>query len=353
VKFSQDLWDGFDILNAKSEQGVQVVKDIAEFLKKRALLEAEYAKGLAALCKVAPGSGGGLFSKGPPAVEKETKSLKAALLSIQEEGSRAATGHQDFANKVLNDVVKPLETFLKAKENDRKKITTEGQKRVKAVHEAKAAVEKAKETYQRATKEAELATEAHVKANNELSASPDNKKLQEAEKRAGQKVAPLNDKAKATEAPYQKAVDTANDVITKTFGEHLPPLIDSIQQLEEERYAQLRTVLQEYLSAQRAIPTNLEDRCQDIEKSVSAIDIDADLTEFVDAHKSAATEPEKIKFVSLKDPVQTTSEADVAPTKEKEQDLVKGDAEVKSHSPAPAPSESQNPVETRSEEDLF
>ena len=50
-----------------------MVKDISDFLKKRATLEAEYAKNLAALCKGVPGSSGGLFSKGPAAVEKETK----------------------------------------------------------------------------------------------------------------------------------------------------------------------------------------------------------------------------------------------------------------------------------------
>jgi len=339
VKFSQDLWDGFDIVNTKSEQGAQVVKDISEFLKKRAQLEAEYAKGLAALCKAVPGAGGGLFSKGPAAVEKETKTLKAALLSIQEEGSRAAAGHQDFANKVLNDVVKPLELFLKAKENERKKITTEGQKRVKSVQEAKAAVEKAKENYTKATKEAEAATEAHEKASKELSAATDNKKHQEAEKRASQKATQLNEKAKASEAPYQKAVDTANDVIAKSFGEHLPPLIDQIQTLEEERYAQLRTVLQEYLTAQRAVPTNLEERCQDIEKSISAIDIDADLAEFVDAHKSAATEPEKLKFVSLKDPA-TSEAADVPATHEKKEVSEEKAAEEKT-------------AASRTEEDLF
>lgn len=308
VKLSKDLWDGFDTIHARSEQGVLVVRDIAEFMKKRAQIEAEYAKNLAALCKAVPGAGGGLFGgKGPAPVEKETKTLKAALLSIQEEGSRAATGHQDFANKVLNEVVKPLENFLKTKDVERKKLSADGQKRVRTLQEAKAAAEKAKEVYLKTSKEAEVATEAHDKAKKELEASADNKKLQEAEKRAAQKAAPLNDKAKSLEGPYQKAVDSANELIAKTYNEYLPPIIDSFQTLEEERFSQLRSALQEYLTAQRVVPTNLEERVQDIDKNVSAIDIEADLTEFVDSHRSAVTEPEVLKFVPFKEPAGSSS----------------------------------------------
>lgn len=344
VKFSEDLWDGFDVLNAKTEQGVQVLKDIVEFLKKRAQIEAEYAKALGALCKAAPGSSGSLFGKNAPAIDKETKTLKAALLSIQEEGSRTATGHQDFANKVLSDIVKPLDASLKAKENDRKKNSIEGQKRLKAVQEAKAAAEKTKDSYLKASKEAEGATEAHEKAKSDLAGAADNKKHQEAEKRAGQKVGPLNEKAKAAEGAYTKAVDTANDVVSKTFSEHLPPVIDAIQTLEEERYALLRTALQDYLTAQRAIPANIEERCQELEKAISAIDIDADLSEFVDAHKSAATAPEKIQFVAFKEPAgqSSTTTTTATPENPAESDVTEKVAVAE---------EPQKPV--KNEEDIF
>jgi len=319
VKFSEDLWDGFDVVAGKTELGLQVVKDISDFLKKRAALEQEYAKNLAALCKTAPGSAG-LFSKGPLPVEKETKTLKAALLSIQEEGSRAAVGHQEFANKVLNDVVKPLEAFVKTKENDRKKVVTDGQKRAKALQEAKAAAEKTKDAYMKAMKEAEVATEAHDKAKTELSSNADNKKFQEAEKRAAQKAGPLNDKAKAAEPAYQKAVDAANEAISKTFSEYLPPILDALQQLEEERYSQLRTALVDYLAAQRAIPSHLDERCQEIDKAITALETDADLAEYVDSNKSPTSGPEQVRFVSYKEPAQpaATTTTTTTTTSEKE-----------------------------------
>ena len=47
-----------------------MLKDVTEFIKKRAVLEAEYAKKLQELCKTVPGSG--LFSKTAP-IDKESK----------------------------------------------------------------------------------------------------------------------------------------------------------------------------------------------------------------------------------------------------------------------------------------
>jgi len=196
-------------------------------------------------------------------------------------------------------------------------LSTEGQKRTKALADSKSAAEKAKDVYLRSTKEAEAATEAHEKAKNDLSGAPDSKKHQEAEKRAGQKVPGLNDKAKASEAAYTKAVDAVNEIITKSYSEHLPPIIDSLQQLEEERYKNLQLILTEYVNAQRAIPTNLEERCQEIEKHVSNIDVDADLSDFVESHKSAATEPELVKNISAsKDSSKATSSTTSSTTNE-------------------------------------
>jgi len=300
-----------------------------------------------------------LFGKsGPAAIDKETKTLKAALLSIQEEGSRAATGHQDFANKILNDIVKPLDNYDKAKQNERKKISTDGQKRVKAFQEAKQAADKAKQNYTGVSKEAEAATEAHEKAKKDLAADSGNKKHQEAEKRAGQKAGPLNEKAKAAEAAYQKAVDAANELTEKTYGEYLPPLLDALQGLEEERYNTLKTALQDYVSAQRAVPTNLEERVQDIDKQVSAIDIEADLTEFIGGNKSATTEPEKLKFVPFKEPAggpsSSASEtpAPAAVQKEKEKEVVETKVETPAAPVAPLAAEEPK-AEAKSEDDIF
>eukprot|EP01111_Echinosteliopsis_oligospora_P019262 TRINITY_DN922_c0_g1_i1.p1 TRINITY_DN922_c0_g1~~TRINITY_DN922_c0_g1_i1.p1 ORF type:complete len:329 (-),score=126.74 TRINITY_DN922_c0_g1_i1:33-1019(-) len=299
-KFSEDLWDGFNAVAAKTEQSVKVVQDITEFLQKRAAIEANYAKELAALCKQAPGAGG-LFSKGA-AIDKESKTLKAAFLTIQEEGAKIAAHHQEFSAKITSEVVKPLELFIKQKDNDRKKAIAEAQKKIKAQQEAKGNADKIKEAYMKAMKEAEQATEAHEKAKLELSGAPDNKKFVENEKKAGQKATPLVEKGKQLEQQYQKAVETSNDTATALYRTHLPPSIESLQTFESEKYTQVKTVLEEYQKALKAVPSSVLERSEDMQKHLDALDMEEDFKEFTEANKSGKSEPELLKFARYKEP---------------------------------------------------
>eukprot|EP00026_Physarum_polycephalum_P009703 Phypoly_transcript_09837.p1 GENE.Phypoly_transcript_09837~~Phypoly_transcript_09837.p1 ORF type:complete len:271 (+),score=96.37 Phypoly_transcript_09837:449-1261(+) len=268
-----------------------------------------------------------MFSKSAP-IDKESKTLKAAFLSWQEEGTKIAGHHLEFANKVNTDIVKPLESFLKSKETERKKAIGEGQKRHKQYLDAKANLEKSKDVYLKTMKEAEQATEAHEKAKTDLESGPDAKKKQltENEKKAAQKVAQLTEKGKAAEAAYQKAVDTANDVAKETFGTHLPPVIDSLQALEEERYNLAKQVLETFQKEFRALPDQLIERADELSKALEALDMDADLTEFVEEKKGDKTEPEVFKFVAYKEPAATTTtSASTSSDEKKEEEEPKGE----------------------------
>lgn len=298
VKFSEDLWDGFDAVVQKSEVGTQVVRDISEFLKKRAELEQEYGKKLAALCKVPPGVG--FFAKEAP-VNKETKTVRASIISVQEEGARIANVHLEFSSKILTEVVKPLEAFIKAKDNERKKHIVEGQKKSKALADAKAAVERTRDVYSKSGKEADAAVEAHEKAQKDLFGDPENKKFKENEKRAVQKVQPSTDKHKAAEAAYQKAVDAANEIQGKSFSEHLPPILDGLQTFEEERFEQLRTSIGEFLKLQKFVPQAIDQSCDELAKQVDSLDHEGDTAEFIKTHESTTREPVPFVFLHYKE----------------------------------------------------
>jgi len=293
-KFSEDLWDAFNVVAAKTDQSVKVVQDVTEFLQKRAAIEANYAKELAALCKQAPGAGG-LFSKGA-AIDKESKTLKAAILTIQEEGAKIASNHLEFSSKITSDVVKPLEQFIKQKDNERKKAIIEAQKKLKAQQEAKANADKMKEAYTKAAKEAEQATEAHEKSKTELSGAPDNKKFVENEKKAGQRATQLVEKGKQLEQQYQKAVETSNDTTTSLYRTFLPPALDALHSFESDKYSQTKTVLEEYIKAQKNLPNAVNERADDMQKHIDELDASADFTEFIEANKTGKTEPELLVF---------------------------------------------------------
>eukprot|EP01112_Ceratiomyxa_fruticulosa_P007933 TRINITY_DN2066_c0_g1_i1.p1 TRINITY_DN2066_c0_g1~~TRINITY_DN2066_c0_g1_i1.p1 ORF type:complete len:289 (-),score=73.37 TRINITY_DN2066_c0_g1_i1:432-1298(-) len=178
VKFSQDLWDSFDAIAAKTETSANVAKNLIDFLTERAKIEQAYAKSLAELSKKA-GGGGGLFASKNDVVDKEAKSVKTVVLSLREETLHISNTHQEFSAKILSEVVRPVEGFLKSKDLDRKKNIQEGQKRLKAQADAKAAHDRAKDAYNKAGKESDAASEAHEKAQKDLFADAENKKLQE------------------------------------------------------------------------------------------------------------------------------------------------------------------------------
>jgi len=111
-KFAEELLAAFPALVTKTEVGLQVVKDLAEFYRNRAKIEDEYAKKLAALYKSPPGAG--FFSK-DPAVTKEYKSLKESILAILEKGNKISNSHQEFSNKINNDICKSLDNWVRTR----------------------------------------------------------------------------------------------------------------------------------------------------------------------------------------------------------------------------------------------
>ncbi len=79
------------------------------------------------------------------------------------------------------------------------------------------------------------------------------------------------EKGKQAETAYQKAVDVVNDMSKDVFGTQLPPIIDGLQQLEEDRYAQAKTCLETFHKEFRALPDSLIERAEDLLKALEAL----------------------------------------------------------------------------------
>jgi len=295
AKFSEVLPNGFDVVCTKSENGIQICRDYCDFFKKRAQIEEEYAKKLISLYKTVPGSG--IFSKAPP-ITKETKTLREALTGILEKGIKGAEQHQDLANKT-NDMCKNLDNWVKNKDTDRKKVIMEGQKHNKSVMDAKANVLRAKDFYERSMKELDQAKEALMKAEKDEVNQPENKKLQPITKKAAQKTAEMNDKAKKLEVAYQQSVTKTNEEIETYKKERMPIVLDQLQKWEQDRWNTLLTSIRTFKTIQEAIPPILENYTKEIGTLVEAANIDEDFKEFIDANKKEST-VENVEFVAFK-----------------------------------------------------
>jgi len=296
-KFAEELLAAFPALVTKTEVGLQVVKDLAEFYRNRAKIEDEYAKKLAALYKSPPGAG--FFSK-DPAVTKEYKSLKESILAILEKGNKISNSHQEFSNKINNDICKSLDNWVKNKTNERTKILGEGQKHLKTVADAKANVVKHKAEYEKLMKAADVAKEQLMKAEKDETSQPDNKKLPPITKKASTNLIQAKDKAKQQEQAYQSAVKKANEEVEATRKERLPAVLENVQKWDEDRWNTLLASVKQLKTFQDAVPSVIETQNKDFADVYESANIEADIREYIDANKKATETEETFEFVAYK-----------------------------------------------------
>jgi hypothetical protein len=75
-------------------------------------------------------------------------------------------------------------------------------------------------------KDAELAKDQLVKAEKDEINMPDDKKLQQATRKASQKFHDCMEKAKSLDATYQTSVKKANETIQTFQTDHMPKVLD-------------------------------------------------------------------------------------------------------------------------------
>lgn len=283
--YSTELMDYFEAVNARLENGLQVCRDVSAFYKKKAALEETYAKGLIELCKQVPSAGGlgGLFARGPPALDKEGATLRGAILSVQEETGKIATKHLDFANKINTDVCAPLELFIKSKEAEKKKLVADAQRYLKNYKDTQAAAVRARDNYHKLSKEFETAKDELLKLDSAAASDP--KKKPQVDKAAA-RVTDLENRLDAAIKAYQEAITKANETQATYFSTELPTVLSQLQEMDESRFATLSSAVQCYYIHQGTISAFIDEKSKDMSKHLDAANSDADLKDFIDKTKA-------------------------------------------------------------------
>eukprot|EP01114_Cavostelium_apophysatum_P008491 TRINITY_DN2101_c0_g1_i1.p1 TRINITY_DN2101_c0_g1~~TRINITY_DN2101_c0_g1_i1.p1 ORF type:complete len:445 (-),score=170.84 TRINITY_DN2101_c0_g1_i1:19-1239(-) len=298
VKFSPDLLFNFGTLTTRSELGVQVVKDIGEYFKKRADIEMEYAKKLNQHYKTLPGTG--MFTKDPP-VSKESKTIKEALLGVSEKGLQVSDQHLEVANKIINDVCKTIDNWVKTKDNDRKKIIGDAQKLIKNYKDLKETAVKNKANYERMMKDSDAAKDALIKAEKDEINQPENKRLAQVTKKASENYNGASTKAKQAEGVYKTSVEKFNEELAAFKAEKMPPILEQLNQWEQDRWNTLLSVVKSYATIEQLLPPSFEKQSSELQSVIDAANVDADLRELVSGSKNdKEKEEEDLEFVQFK-----------------------------------------------------
>lgn len=122
---------GFDVIREKHINGKFAVKEMAEFIKERAIIEEQYARSLAKLSKSTLG-------------DNEEGTLHKAWLALKAETRERSETHSKFASQLGIEVEKPLIEFKESQKITRKEHEYIVEKSRKQVQVLDTSVEKAR-----------------------------------------------------------------------------------------------------------------------------------------------------------------------------------------------------------------
>lgn len=273
-KFSDELWDKFDVVVKKVRNGKNFTGIAAKFLQKRAQIESTYAKSLAKLCKDKAFSGEDL----------EMGTLKDCWLSIRDETESCANKHDTLADEI-NALYEQMQTYLNEQRKNRKLLVANGDKITKELRGAERTESSAKTNYEKSKKKQDEADDEVNKTNGTAKEA----KAKKAAEQAGKK-------AEAADTEYREAVKQLQSSQQKFYVDEMPRVLDDLQKIEEDRVDKMREWLLGVVGLQESIPPAIASACENMRKSVESVDREADITAFISQNKTGASKPPEAKY---------------------------------------------------------
>ncbi|KAF2072754.1 hypothetical protein CYY_005942 [Polysphondylium violaceum] len=149
-KFSENLWDGFDLLVKRTENDLTQSKNVLSFFKKKAELEEQHSKKLEKLA-----------SKMLMTIDdnscQTSPSFYSSWRKIVNTSMAESDQHTLLNTNILNKVIQPFQAMIKDFELKRKKIVSEGIKLRHDMKEMVDALRKSQLKYEKSNKDLEMA----------------------------------------------------------------------------------------------------------------------------------------------------------------------------------------------------
>jgi hypothetical protein len=299
LNYSKQLWDGFEVVSKRADEGLETCKDISNFFKKRASIEDEYSKSLASLCKSTAGGG---FLRKKAAGRKEIGTLKEAWLKMQDETNKLSLKHADFSAKILSEVCQPIYLFTRNKEISRKQLVTDGNRLTKDLQDSYSNLTKAKQNYDRSCKDLELANSTLDKSKSDASIkTKDLQKIQQKATKSDELTVESNNQ-------YKQALEVTNKLQEKFYKDDMPAILDEFQQMENDRIDLLKQCLDNFIGIQETVPPAIVESCKTMKEHVANIDKEKDVRDFIEENISGEVPPKPVPYEPYNgQPVESTS----------------------------------------------
>ncbi|KAI9102621.1 hypothetical protein DFS34DRAFT_609914 [Phlyctochytrium arcticum] len=281
-----------------TEESIRQCKDLSAFLKKRAQIEMEYAKGLIKLAQT--------FQRppaGPPPTARQN-SLTAGLAGnnsnaaiehiVRQQLVKSSTwhafyeyverigqigdAHRNLALNLQNTIMEPFNLLVKDMDSVRKAQVDRGSEYSRNLQDAYACLRKAKEDYD------VLQGNAQETQNNHLKARANGNMREKDIDKLLNKATVAADKADAANETLQVCGEICKNAQEQYYGQLLPVLYEDIRKGEQSRVASAKQVLLDSLFLEKAISDASGAAVDLANERVAQIDVDEDIEEFNDVH---------------------------------------------------------------------
>ncbi|GAM17316.1 hypothetical protein SAMD00019534_004910 [Acytostelium subglobosum LB1] len=265
LSFSQDMWDGFDLLCRRTEFGLDQCRELLDFFKKRAALEEKYAKSV-----VEP------FSKFK--FKDDTDSFQKGFLCMSMFSESESNIHKSFAQNLMSNLCHPFTAMVKEMEIRRKNMVSEGLRLRSDYKDSLEAVRRVYQKYEKASKETES---AKIELINVLEKEPDNsQKIQSIDS----KVARCEALSISAEEEYKDQIKETNNFIHGYYQSKMEDNLNEFQQFESMRIQFIKSNIKNYFGLMLEIPPTLEGELNNGCKQTDWIDPETDIQTFIQTH---------------------------------------------------------------------
>jgi len=276
MSFATDLIDGFPTCNKRTDEGLKLMGEMNTFLAKLASCRHDYQKAIAGIISLGQKK---LVTE--PALDGSCKTAVEALLKELEDTVAAEKAATDKIVEAASEFAK----YRKENEPTRKKLSSDCDAIAKDLAATEDGVKKARNNYQSLAKDAEKQSQALQKAQ----VDPGVKSAKIAQ--MNQKKTQALEKARKAFGEYSDVVASANEHVTTVYTRDIPNKLAEFQQFEENRIRFFQETLRKYSSAMSEVPPALQTTSAALTEKVNAVDIAADITGFVTAHRTGHSQP--------------------------------------------------------------
>jgi len=289
LSFAKELWDGFDAISIRTEEGLASYEEIYSFFKKSAALCDEFGKSLIRLCK---SSSTLSFSKrvktSGVTINVKQGTIGEAFEGIKQKFLDLGQKHSDLSDLVGADICRPIKDFIKDNSEKRRQLVVEGQNFTKDLQNAYSVHEKTlsnRNKFKKTTYKAKLELDEAEKKG-------------KAEKIAKKKIKHDQDKEKSEQAElqYKEAVKELDFHQTKWLSDAMPRILTELQSIEEKRLFIYKNTMISLSGFFEGLPQFFTNCGNTIHQLSNAINPTADLQTFIDENRTDDVPPPQIKY---------------------------------------------------------